>query len=160
MLLQHSFLQTTGELQNLNWYEMVRPTDIVRTCHWWLKKAVERAWSAWLVLKHLSLNVCPKAKIHSCLQGGNVSRIFWFSGSSLAKLSELNEVLNVKNKKIATSRSTICSKMSTKSYCEGPSNDLVVTGEQHGQPQPLIRAEFVMPPVSNYFSVLGKERKR
>lgn len=50
--------------------------------------------------------------------------------------------------------------MSAKSYCDGPSNDLVVTGEQHGQPQPLIHVEFVMPPVSNYFSVVRKERKR
>jgi len=84
-----STAQTTRELQNLNWYKMVRPTDIVRTCHQWLKKAVELAWSAWLVLKHLSWNFCPRAKIHSCLQGGNVSRLFCFLRSSLAKLKNL-----------------------------------------------------------------------
>lgn len=50
--------------------------------------------------------------------------------------------------------------MSAQSYCEGSSNNLLVYGEQHGQPQPLIHVEFVMPPVSNSFSVVGKERKR
>lgn len=77
--------------------------------------------------------------------------------------SELNDVWNVKTynkKKIATSRSTICGKMSAKSYCEGSRNDVVVSGGQHSQPQPLIHVEFIMPPVLNSFSVVGKERKR
>lgn len=61
---------------------------------------------------------------------------------------------------IATSRATIFGKMSIKSYCEGSSNDVVVSEGQHGQPQPLIHVEFVITPVSTTFSIIGKERKR